>query len=172
MSNFYADPLQPKCEAKGAVQTIVCRYLFDASWILGWSSLPHSLAWCIYQVFAMSCEVVTLIVQLDVWFFPLLFAKQLSNFPLSIVLLRVAMPPHAPFFLFVKTYQRSCFDKPCSSTIWQTTLPTKNLQHLKWKKKSFQLYLATWILILTKYEHHLYIHAFNYIHSYNKRISL
>jgi hypothetical protein len=46
------------------------------------------------------------------------------------------------------------------------------LQHLKWKKKSFQLYLATWILILTKYEHHLYIHAFNYIHSYNKRISL
>jgi hypothetical protein len=31
LSNSYAFPLQFECEAKGVVQTIECKYLFDVS---------------------------------------------------------------------------------------------------------------------------------------------
>jgi hypothetical protein len=61
------------------VQTIECEYLFDVSWILGCLSLLHFLAWCICQVIAMSCEVVTLVVQLDIYFFPLLSTQKLFD---------------------------------------------------------------------------------------------
>jgi hypothetical protein len=44
LSISYAFPLQSKCEAKGVVQTIECKYLFEASWILGYLPVFHCLA--------------------------------------------------------------------------------------------------------------------------------
>jgi hypothetical protein len=87
-------------------------YLSSASWILGCLSFLHCLAWCVYQVITMSFEVVSLVVQLNTWFFPLLSAKELFDYLLPIVLLDVTMPFCASLFLYVKTYLRSWFDEP------------------------------------------------------------
>jgi len=103
---------------------------------------------------------------------PLLFAKQLSNSPLPTACFMSQCLVMLLFSYLLKHIRDHGLTSHDSSTIWQTTLPTKEFATFGMKKKCFQLYLATWTLILTKYEHHWYIHAFNYIHSYIKRISL
>jgi hypothetical protein len=60
----------------------------------------------------MSCEVVTLVVQLDTCFFLLLSTKKLFDSSQLIALLHATMHFHALFLLFVGTYQRSWFEEP------------------------------------------------------------
>jgi hypothetical protein len=55
LSNFYAFPLQSKCEVEGVVQTIVCKYLSNVSWILG-LLVPSSLSYL--MCFLSDCNVM------------------------------------------------------------------------------------------------------------------
>jgi hypothetical protein len=52
------------------------------------------------------------------------------------------MPPHAPFFLFVETYQRSWFDEPCLLNNMTNNSTLKKIAMLEKRKKiNLQLYL-------------------------------
>jgi hypothetical protein len=128
--------------------------VFDVSWILSCLALLHSLTWCVCKVIAMSCEVVILVVQLDICFFPLLSTKKLFDSSQLTVLLHVEMLPLTLLFLFVGTYQRSWFDEPwLLNNMTSSTLHWKTLQCLERKKKNLQLYLLRWILILIECVH-------------------
>ncbi len=118
LSNSYAFPLQSKYKAKCVVQNIECKYLFDVSWILGCLSFLHSLTWHVCQVIAMSCEVVILVVQLDVCF-------------LSIVVYKEA------FWFFIANYFASCYN---ASSCFAFPICWNISKIMVWRAMTFEQY--------------------------------